>query len=160
VVMGNFVWVLENGIGTTQDAGEAARWYLSAAQAGEAQSMLALGNLYLLGHGVERDADAALTWFARARSAGRVEALSYIGEVFEKADEKRDPERAAAFYFRAMQAGDGWPASRMAASWDNETARALQRLLQEAGHYGGPIDGVIGGGSRAAMRALLVAGEN
>jgi hypothetical protein len=32
--------------------------------------------------------------------------------------------------------------------------------LREAGLYRGPIDGVIGGGSRAAMRALLAAGEN
>jgi len=160
VAMGNLAWVLENGIGTAQDAGEAARWYGRAAEAGDAQSKLALGNLYLLGQGVTRDPVTALRWFHKARMAGRVEALSYIGEVYERAGEKRDPERAATFYLHALKAGDGWPASRMAASWDNETARALQRLLQEAGHYGGPIDGVIGGGSRAAMRALLVAGED
>lgn len=160
VAMSNLAWMLENGIGTAQDADEAARWYLSAAEAGEAQAMLALGNLHLLGQGVARDAVTALRWFHKARMAGRAEALSYIGEVYEKAEEKRDPERAAAFYIRALKAGDGWPASRMAASWDNETARALQRRLQEAEHYRGPIDGVIGGGSRAAMRALLVAGED
>jgi len=160
VAMSNLAWMLENGIGTTQDTDEAARWYLSAAEAGEAQSMLALGNLYLLGQGVERDAVTALRWFHKARMAGRAEALSFLGEVYEKSDQKRDPERAADFYIRALEAGDAWPASRMAASWDDETARALQRLLQAAGHYQGPIDGVIGGGSRAAMRAVLAPGDN
>ena len=117
--------------------------------------MLALGNLYLLGQGVDRDPDAALTWFARARTAGRVEALSYMGEVFEKSDDRRDPERAAAFYIRALQAGDAWPGEPQGPRLGAETARALQQRLKDAGHYTGPIDGIIGGGSRAAMRAVL-----
>jgi TPR repeat protein len=160
VAMGNLAWMLENGIGTAQDTGEAARWYLDAANAGEAQAMLALGNLHLLGQGVARDAVSALRWFHRARMAGRAEALSYIGEVYEKSQAKHDPERAAAFYLRALKAGDGWPTSRMAASWEAETARALQRLLQAAGTYDGPIDGVIGTGSRAAMRAVMAAQDD
>jgi TPR repeat protein len=155
--MGNLGWLMENGIGMAQDLRTAAHWYIRAAEAGDTQSMLNLGNLYLVGDGVPQNPATALGWFARARAAGRAEALSYIGEVFEKAPEMRDADRAAAFYVRALEAGDGWPERRASAAWDADTAVALQRLLAERAVYDGPIDGQIGPGSRRAMRALMEA---
>jgi TPR repeat protein len=155
IAMGNLGWMLENGIGAAQDLPAAATWYRAAAMQGEPQSMLNLGNLFLLGDGVDYDPATALQWFARAREAGRVEALSYMGEVYETTPEFKDPERAAWLYIRALQAGDGWPASRAAREWDRETARAVQVILKDNGYYTGPIDGVMGGGSRAAMEAVL-----
>lgn len=155
--MGNLAWMLENGIGQPQDLAAAAEWYGRAAELGDAQAMLNLGNLHLVGDGVEQDPRKALTWFARARGAGRVEALSYMGEVFETTPDLRDPERAAGLYVRALEAGDTWPLSRAARSWDGDTARALQGILAARGLYAGEIDGAIGPGSRAAMMALTKA---
>ncbi len=155
--MGNLGWMLEYGIGTAQDLDAAARWYRRAAEAGDTQAMLNLGNLYLTGNGVEADGATALAWFRKARGAGRIEALSYIGEVYEKAPEMRDPRRAAWVYVRALQAGDSWPGRRMAQEWDHETAMEVQRILRDQGHYEGPIDGTMGGGSRRAMQDLLAA---
>lgn len=153
--MNNLGWMLENGIGTQQDLAGAAAWYTRAADLGDSQAMLALGNLHLVGDGADYDPSQALTWFARARAAGRVEALSYMGEVFETAPQMHDPERAAGFYLRALEAGDSWPISRASRSWDAETARALQTMLEERGLYAGGVDGAIGAASRAAMQALL-----
>jgi TPR repeat protein len=157
--MANLGWLMENGIGMAQDLYSAAALYARAAEAGETQSMLNLGNLYLVGDGVPRNTTQALVWFARARSAGRAEALSYIGEVYENSPELRDVERAATFYVRALEAGDTWPAARALASWDGETAKALQRILAERGLYTGLIDGQIGPASRSAMRKLLTGAE-
>ncbi|GKY88741.1 tetratricopeptide repeat protein [Sinisalibacter aestuarii] len=152
--MGNLAWMMENGIGMAQDLDGAARWYRRAADAGDTQAMLSLGNLYLVGDGVTQDTSEAIAWFARARAAGRVEALSYIGEVFEKSPDRRDPDRAAGFYLRALESGDNWPETRASAAWDGDTAIALQRLLAARALYSGPLDGKVGPGTRAAMRRL------
>lgn len=152
--MSNLGWMLENGIGTAQDLAAAAGWYARAAEAGDAQAMLSLGNLHLVGDGVEQNPRKALVWFARARVAGRDEALSYMGEVFEKTEQMHDPERAAGLYIRALEAGDAWPLSRASRSWEDATARALQRRLTQRGVYNGEIDGAIGPASRQAMRRL------
>lgn len=152
--MSNLGWMLENGIGTPQDLATAALWYRRAAEAGEAQAMLSLGNLHLVGDGVAEDPQAALGWFSRAYGAGRVEALSYMGEVFEKTEALRNPERAAGLYLVALEAGDRWPLGRAAASWDAATARALQTQLAARGLYDGAIDGAVGPGTRAAMETV------
>jgi len=158
IAMGNLGWMLENGIGTAQDLAGAAAWYRRAAAQDEPQSMLNLGNLYLTGNGVVRDATKALDWFEKARAAGRVEALSYIGEVYERSPELRDPVRAAETYLSALRAGDAWVTRRAASEWERETARAMQEALAELGLYTGPIDAIMGAGSRAAMQALLAQG--
>ncbi len=60
-----------SGNGTRADAGLAARWYLRAAEAGDAVAQLNLGDLYSQGLGVPRDEVSAYVWFSLAAAQGR-----------------------------------------------------------------------------------------
>lgn len=54
------------GIGTDQNAVEAARYFLAGARAGVEDSMVYLARLYLLGKGLPRDCERARYWITRA----------------------------------------------------------------------------------------------
>ena len=62
--------MLYGGVGCLRDYGEAMRYYLLAAHAGEAASANAVGLMYELGRGVVRDLEAAQEWYARAADLG------------------------------------------------------------------------------------------
>lgn len=153
----NLGWAYQNGVGVAQDQLAAAEWYGRAAANGETFAMLNLGYMYLFGEGVTRDPAEALSLFHAADDAGSIEAKSYIGEVYENATEYYHADTAAWYYVRALKGGDDWPTTRAAEDWDNATARAVQRILKDNGFYTGPLDGVMGAGSIAAMKRVLPA---
>jgi TPR repeat protein len=70
-----------------------------------------------------------------------------------------DCEGAAHWYLRAARAGDAqtqhFLLSRYVRDLRIETRMSAQRRLREAGHYNGPIDGVFGEETLAALRAFL-----
>ena len=58
---------------------EAMRWYRTAADQGNADAQLALGNLYGQGQGVPQDNATALLWFRKAADQGNLEAENDVG---------------------------------------------------------------------------------
>jgi TPR repeat protein len=61
---------------------EALRWYRVAANQGDADAQLALGNLYAQGEGVQQDYGAALLWFRKAADQGNSEAEDNVGAFY------------------------------------------------------------------------------
>ncbi len=87
------------------DTGNAFKWFSAAAEQGDAQAQLRLGDLYVDGRGVIRDSAKAAHWYALAvgRSA---EAQWKLGALFQEGDGvQKSPEIAAAMYRRAADQG-------------------------------------------------------
>ena len=64
------------------DHAAAARWWIVAAEEGDAIPALRLGEAYEAGRGVDRDLDAARRWYGRAAAVGNAaaaEALERLG---------------------------------------------------------------------------------
>lgn len=62
--------MLYNGIGCLRNHPEALRFYLRAANAGDASAANAVGLMHELGRGVARNLSAAKKWYARAAELG------------------------------------------------------------------------------------------
>ena len=60
----------EHGLGVPRDYAIAHRWYLAAAEQGEAKAQNNLGTLYEKGLGVPRDLDLAIYWYEEATRNG------------------------------------------------------------------------------------------
>ena len=86
--------IYARGLGCKQDYGEARRWYLRAAEQGNAAAELGLGVLYANGHGVAIDLAAAASWYEKAAEKGNdgaqmALALMYLsGQGVERDEEK------------------------------------------------------------------------
>ena len=65
-----------------QNYTEAMRWYRMAADTGNAEAQVAVGNLYGEGQGVPRDYSEALRWFRMAAARGNAEAQNDIGMFY------------------------------------------------------------------------------
>jgi len=61
------------------DYAKALHWYRVAADQGDAQSEVAIGDLYSQGEGVKQDYSEALRWYRKAAAQGNDEAQNDIG---------------------------------------------------------------------------------
>jgi TPR repeat protein len=61
---------------------EAMRWYRMAADRGNAQAQVEIGNLYMEGQGVSQSYSEALRWFRLAANQGNIEAQNDIGFIY------------------------------------------------------------------------------
>ena len=64
--------------GVLIDDAEAARWYMRAADSGDADAQAELGAMYKEGRGVEKDDEKALDYFMTAADAGSQAALDEL----------------------------------------------------------------------------------
>jgi uncharacterized protein len=65
-----------------QDYHEAARWYQSAAEQGQAEAEYNLGVLYAEGQGVAQDYSAAARWYRLAAEQGERDAQLNLGALY------------------------------------------------------------------------------
>lgn len=90
-----------------EDLREAAKWFRSAADLGDAKAQTNLGMMYLLGFGVAQSGVQARHWFQKAAENNDTIAMtnlglmSYIGESVEI-----DKQEAAKWYLRAAELDD------------------------------------------------------
>ena len=71
-----------DGIGVTQDAVEAVKWYRVAAERGYPESQYRLGGMYDSGEGVLQDQVEAAEWYLKAAKQGHVDAVERIGDMY------------------------------------------------------------------------------
>ena len=87
--------------------GESARETLAGyASKGSTQAMVALGRIYLTGHGVPRNHEQAMAWLQKAAAEGSGVAMVNLGYIYETGNgEPKQLELAANWYQRAARQG-------------------------------------------------------
>ncbi|MDF1505278.1 protein kinase [Roseisolibacter sp. H3M3-2] len=102
--------------GIAKDEGSALTWYGRAAGAGDAASMLALGNMYKDGRGVRKSEADAVNWWQKAAAQGDTAAQYRLGMAYlrnEGVPEARRDQRelrdslALQWHRRAAERGHG-----------------------------------------------------
>jgi len=153
--MNNLGLMYGNGRGVAQNDNEAVRWYRAAAEAGDGLGMSNLGVMYDNGRGVAQSDNEAVRWYRAAAEAGNGSGMNNLGVMYENGrGVARDPVRAAELFLAASRVGGTWFGEN-AAKRNPKTLREVQRLLQEAGHYSGALDGAWGPRSRASLDAYI-----
>lgn len=79
----NVATIYDRGLGVSEDATEALRWYVKAARQGHINAQYNLGVMYNLGDGVPRDYAKALKWYHKAAEQGHAEAQYNLGFIYE-----------------------------------------------------------------------------
>lgn len=111
-----------------------------------------VGSLYRNGIGTRKDLSQALKYYEKACSLERVLACVWVGSIYET--ELSNFDESAKFYFDALSRGIQYDAIRSQSFKTLQGRKAFQVLLKETGFYNGSIDGVFGGGTRAAIGRL------
>ncbi|MGH6920707.1 MAG: trypsin-like peptidase domain-containing protein, partial [Geminicoccaceae bacterium] len=158
----NLGFMYANGRGVAQDDVEAVRWYWMAADQGLADAQHNLGLMYAYGTGIPQDDLLAYMWLnlAAARSPqGEQRKLS--AQLRDEVAARLTPAQRA----RGQELARNWQPS-VAASWESASRdraeieqrasrdRGVQQRLADLGYDPGPVDGVVGPRTRAAIRAF------
>ncbi|MFQ5953452.1 MAG: peptidoglycan-binding protein [Kiloniellales bacterium] len=132
-----------NGRGVHKELDWAARWYGMAAMQGHRAAQFAYGVLHASGLGLPRNDVAAHAWLSLAMAGGHPAAAATRNAVARRmtpADIERAELRAARFVPRAS----GGPG-------DPPTVMYVEQRLIGLGYDVGPVDGVLGERTRAAV---------
>jgi hypothetical protein len=134
---------------------EAVKWYRAAAERDHTAAQFNLALSYSSGIGIERDLGLANFWYRRAADQNYSYAMWNLAiNLNEGTGGPHDPVGAAEYLIKAYLAGHAKAErafSQNLDSWQVGTRREVQRLLQIAGHYDGPVNGEI---DAATVRAL------
>lgn len=140
---------------------EAANWYLAAAERNHAAAQFNLAVAYSTGKGVTQDAGKANDWYRRAADQGYSHAMwSLANNLNAGTGGPQDAASAAAYLIKAYLAGHAKAQRAFQQNlegWDIGTRREVQRALQAAGHYNGPVNGEIDAATLTAMRRYAAA---
>jgi TPR repeat protein len=144
--MVNLGWLHEWGKGVEPDVGKAAMWYKRAADLGNSYGMMDLALLYAQGKGVQRDDAAAVALNRKAANLGNAMAMNNLAWMLQsgRGVARREPEEAAEFMMKSLDRRNEFSRQRLTQfsnTWSREFRQAMQRRLQDAGYYSGPIDG-------------------
>ena len=94
------------GEGLSRDFQAAARWFTSAAEAGNADAQMAIGLMHAEGLGVEQDNARAVEWYRKAAAQGSAKAQNNLGYMFENGlGVERDIRDAFIWYEMAASHG-------------------------------------------------------
>jgi TPR repeat protein len=97
---------LGRGYEKAKKYGEAHRWYVKAADLGNAQAMHNLGFQYATGQGAPRDYTEARKWFSRAAALGNAAAMLRLGELYANGiGVPRDYGEARRWFLQAADRG-------------------------------------------------------
>ncbi|WP_181409799.1 peptidoglycan-binding protein [Martelella alba] len=162
--MHNLAVMLANGASGTQNFAEADRWFEEAANHGVSDSQFNLAILYARGAGVAQDLVLSYKWFAIAAEGGDMVAEARRDEVaaaLSKSELTQARKAVHDFHAEAINAS----ANTVDIPWDWQQPRPLtekerqnvvsqvQSLLNQAGFDAGPVDGLMGAKTAAAVMA-------
>lgn len=147
-----------NGIGMPRNYQNAARWYQKAVDLNNAGAMVNLGLLYDEGKGVEQSDQKAVEYYRRAANLGHASGMQNLGVMLDngRGVPQRDPDQAADLILKAVSMHNEFSYKQLLnnhAAYTREFRFAVQRRLQSAGLYTGPIDGDFGQSTQAAVTA-------
>lgn len=135
-----------DGVGVEKNAQWAARWYGQAAYGGHVQAQYALGVMFASGLGVPKSPRRAYRWLSIAAANG-----------YEKAIGLRDQmvRRLASSAIAKADARVARFSARESAGYDDApTIMFVQLRLRALGFDAGPVDGIAGPMTRAAIEAF------
>lgn len=138
-----------DGIGVNRNAPWAARWYGKAAHAGHAGAQYALGVMFASGLGVPRNAGRAYQWLTIAEASGH----QHAGKLRKELARELTPAAQA----RADAKAARFSSRRSVGYRDGPTVMYVQFRLRELGFDAGPIDGIAGPRTLAAIEAFQTA---
>lgn len=69
---------------------EAVKWYLKAAQQGDADAQCCLGDCYQYGDGVEENEEEAIKWYRLAAEQGNEDARACLSDRLEESEVERE----------------------------------------------------------------------
>jgi TPR repeat protein len=96
-----------NGQGVGRDYKAAVRWFQKAAEQGNADAQIMLGNLYGNGRGVPLDYEAAVSWWRKAAEQGDASAQDALGSMYGNGQGvPLDYEAALSWYRKAAEQGN------------------------------------------------------
>lgn len=152
----NLGWMYREGLGIAKNDTTAVAWFREAADQNHAAALNNLGYMIRHGRGVAQSDEEAADFYRRSAEAGNATGkLNWAVTLELGRGVPKDPELSARYFVEAMQEGVDDPLEWTSGQWRRDTARALQRRLRDMGLYDGAIDGVIGQGTKTAMRKLL-----
>jgi TPR repeat protein len=97
------------------DPAEELRWATIAADGGQRDAQLLLGNRYLRGTNVPKDEERGIEWLRRAADQGSAPAQSLLGWMYSGGSEARqDPAAALKWFTAAARQEDGYALMRLA----------------------------------------------
>jgi uncharacterized protein YbaP (TraB family) len=158
--------VYELGKGRLQNSAEAAKWYRKAAEQGHLKAQVGLGALHARGEGVPQDLVRAYVLFDLAYEQGFAVAADYRDGVavhmtaaqFREARQLAIAARQSAAAIFQVQGAEGERKERAsparAGAGKRELVAAGQRGLAALGYESGPVDGIAGPITEAAVRTF------
>ncbi|WP_306027246.1 peptidoglycan-binding protein [Stappia sp. MMSF_3263] len=88
------------GVGSTPDLAEAAKYYAKAAEAGLAPAQYRLGSLFEKGRGVEKNLETARDWYRRAAEQGNAKASHNLAVLYAEGFSGSPEFPDAAYWFK------------------------------------------------------------
>jgi hypothetical protein len=159
--------MLATGIGGRRDQHRAVRYMVQAARSGHSGARFMLGYWHLVGWGVEQDERLAAQNFRQAADQGEAFAQYNLALMHATGSGvAKDLEAARQWLQRARASGYPVPASLAQPGGLEELARyrppagppavvrRIQAGLKSLGYDPGPVDGIAGPLTRAAVRAF------
>lgn len=102
----NLGWIYRHSPGYL-DPAKSAKYYLAAAQQGDAESQYLIALMYKAGEGVAKNEKEAAAWLLKAAGQKHPEAQSALGDLYEKGlGVKKDKVEALKWYILAKANGD------------------------------------------------------
>jgi TPR repeat protein len=100
------VYTRDGKAGRMKDYGEALKWFELAAEAGDANSLAQIGQLYEEGLGVEKDEGTALKYYRKAAEKGDSAGQYKMGEAYGSGNGvAQNYEEAFKWYLKAAEHG-------------------------------------------------------
>ena len=150
-----------NGEGVAQDYEKAVYWYKKAAAQGYVSAQYNLGLMYAYGKGVAQDYVSALKWFILAAVCGDQKSIKYR-DILSKnltPSQVAEAQRMARNFSPHVVSPTSSPTSTQASFREPlVVARPLVRKIQQhlvfLGYNPGPVDGLSGSRTTAAIKAF------
>jgi hypothetical protein len=143
-----FEFQLARSLQKTGSYAEAAKLYKSLVERGYFAALVNYGWLLNNGEGVERDEKAAVRLYLLAAQQGDTFGMFNVAMAYDSGQGLPfDPAQAADWIYAALRLGHEYSIKQMsgpAVGWTKDFRIQLQRLLQNAGAYNGPLYGVFG----------------
>lgn len=149
----------DRGQGVPEDDAEAVYWYRKAAEEGFPPAQTQLGAMYFDGAGVPQDYVRAYAWFSLAAASrdeegGALKRFTASLMTSTQIAEAEALSRQLAEQIAAQTKGRAWgvPFTITTPPPSSEQIRHVQEMLEDLGYDPGPVDGVAGARTLAAIR--------